>query len=115
MPFRMLTFSVEPHSHGVYISIFKLIRFVRVCTHVNNLNVRNKCTSASLLKHDYRYHQLQKAFAKFYRRHNELVYKLKPDEERMKAYRNQSFTVTEYTKFGKYGFNWVFLISLVKV
>ena len=51
-----------PHrpSYGVYIS--QLIRFARVCSHVDDFNTRNK-----LLKEGYRYHKLRKAFSKFYR------------------------------------------------
>ena len=34
-------------SYGVYIS--QLIRFARVCSHVDDLNTRNKCLTAKLL------------------------------------------------------------------
>ena len=47
-------------SYGVYIS--QLIRFARVCSHVNDFNTRNKCLTAKLLKQSYRYHKLRKAF-----------------------------------------------------
>ena len=57
-------------SYGVYIS--QLIRFARVCSHVNTLN---KCLTAKLLKQSYRYHKLRKAFSKFYRRNYELISK----------------------------------------
>ena len=70
-------------SYGVYIS--QLIRFVRVCSHVDDFNTvcshvddfntRNKCLTAKLLKQGYRYHKLRKAFSKFYRRHYELISK----------------------------------------
>ena len=60
-------------THGVYIS--QLIRFARVCSHVEDFIARNKCLTAKLLKQDYRYHKLRKAFSKFYRRHNELISK----------------------------------------
>ena len=60
-------------SYGVYIS--QLIRFARVCSHVDDLNTRNKCLTAKLLKQGYRYHKLRKAFSKFYRRHYELISK----------------------------------------
>ena len=60
-------------SYGVYIS--QLIRFARVCSHVDDFNTRNKCLTAKLLKQGYRYHKLRKSFSKFYRRHNELVSK----------------------------------------
>ena len=58
-------------SYGIY--IFQLIRFARVCSHVDDFNTRNKCLTAKLLKQGYRCHKLRKAF--FYRRHNELVSK----------------------------------------
>ena len=60
-------------SYGVYIS--QLIRFARVCSHVDGFNTRNKCLTAELLKQGYRYHKLRKAFSKFYRRHYELISK----------------------------------------
>ena len=60
-------------SYGVYIC--QLIRFARVCSHVNDLNTRNKFLTAKLLKLGYRYHKLRKDFSKFYRPHNELVSK----------------------------------------
>ena len=60
-------------SYGVYIS--QLIRFARVCSHVDDLNTRNKCLTAKFLKQGYRYHKLRKAFSKFYRRHYELISK----------------------------------------
>ena len=60
-------------SYGVYISV--LIRFARVCSHVDDFKTRNKCLTTKLLKQGYRYHNLRKAFSKFYRRHNELVSK----------------------------------------
>ena len=58
-------------SYGVYIS--QLIRFARVCSHVDDFNTHNKCLTAKLLKQGYRYHKLRKAFSKFYRRHYELI------------------------------------------
>ena len=60
-------------SYGVYIS--QLIRFARICSHVDDFNTRNKCLTAKLLKQGYRYHKLRKAFSKFYRRHYELISK----------------------------------------
>ena len=60
-------------SYGVYIS--QLIRFARVCSHVDDLNTRNKCLTAELLKQGYLYHKLRKVFSKFYRRHYELISK----------------------------------------
>ena len=60
-------------SYGVYIS--QLIRFARVCSHVDDFNTRNNCLTAKLLKQGYRYHKLRKAFSKFCRRHYELISK----------------------------------------
>ena len=60
-------------SYGVYIS--QLIRFARVCSHVEDFNARIKCLTAKLLKQGYRYHKLRKAFSTFYRRHYELILK----------------------------------------
>ena len=60
-------------SFGVY--ILQLIRFARVCNHVADFNVRNKCLTAKLLRQGYRYYKLRKTFSKFYRRHNELISK----------------------------------------
>ena len=50
-------------SYGVY--IFQLIRFARVCSHVEDFNARNRCLTAKLLKQGYRYHTLRKAFPSF--------------------------------------------------
>ena len=47
-------------SYGVYIS--QLIRFARVCGHVDDFDARNKCLTAKLLKQGYRYHKLRKVF-----------------------------------------------------
>ena len=62
-------------SYGLYIS--QLIRFARVCHHVEDFNARNRCLTAKLLKQGYRYHKLRKAFSKFYRRHNEFQCRIK--------------------------------------
>ena len=60
-------------TYVLYIS--QLIRFARVCSHVQDFKARNKCLTAKLLKQGYRYHKLRKAFSKFYRRHYELISK----------------------------------------
>ena len=62
-------------SYGVYIS--QLIRFARVSSHVTDFNARNKILTGKLLHQGYRYHELRKAFSKFYHRHYELVSKFK--------------------------------------
>ena len=43
-------------SYGVYIS--ELIRYARVCSHVDQFNARNNYLTAKLLKQGYRYHKL---------------------------------------------------------
>ena len=60
-------------SYGVYTS--QLIRYARMCSHVEDFNARNRCLTAKLLKQGYRYHRLRKAFSKFYRRCYELISK----------------------------------------
>ena len=47
-------------SYGLYIS--QLIRFARVCSHIEDFNARNKRLTAKLLKQGYRYHKLRRAF-----------------------------------------------------
>ena len=46
------------------------------CSHLTDLNARNKSLTAKLLKLGYRYIDLPKLFSKVYRRHYELVIKL---------------------------------------
>ena len=56
-----------------YVMYFsQLIRFARVCSHVEDFNALFICLTAKLLKQGYRYH---KAFSKFCRRHYELISK----------------------------------------
>ena len=58
-------------SYGVYIS--QLIRFARVSSHVDDFNTHNKVLTAKLLRQEYRYHKVRKAFSKCYRRHFDIV------------------------------------------
>ena len=51
----------RPKSYGVYIS--QLIRFSRVCSHVDDFNTRNTVLTAKLLKQGFRYHTFHKAFS----------------------------------------------------
>ena len=60
-------------SYDVYFS--PLIRFAQVSSHVNDFNTRNKVLTAKLLKQGNRYHNLRKAYSKFYQRHFDLVSK----------------------------------------
>ena len=55
--------------------IFFNLLFARLYSHVYDFDARNKCSTAKLLKHGYRYHKLRKAFSKYYCRHHELVSK----------------------------------------
>ena len=57
-------------SYEVYIS-----QLIRLCSHVEDFNTRNKCLTAKLLKQCYRYHKLRKAFSKFSRRPYKLIIK----------------------------------------
>ena len=41
----------------------------------DDFNNRNLFLTAKLLKQDYRYHKIRKAFSKFYHRHSELIVK----------------------------------------
>ena len=54
---------------------FRLVRFARVWSNVDDLNNRNLSLTAKLLKQGYRYHKIRKAFSKFYHRHSELIVK----------------------------------------
>ena len=60
-------------SYAVYIS--QLIRFARASSNLSDFNCRNKAPTAKLLRQDYRYFKLRKAFSKFYRRQSALVKK----------------------------------------
>ena len=59
----------------MYIS--QRIRFVKVCSRVEDFNARNKCAhvTGKLLKQGLWYHKRRKDFSKFYRRHYELISK----------------------------------------
>ena len=60
-------------SNGVNIS--QLTRFARASSNLSDFNCRNKALTAKLLRQDYRYFKLRKAFSKFYLRHSALVEK----------------------------------------
>ena len=62
-------------SYGVY--ILQLIRFVRVCSYVDDFNNRNNSLASKLLKQGYRYLKnfVKLFFSKFYYRHLELIVK----------------------------------------
>ena len=86
--FWIVMFSVVPLMGFTFL---QLIRFARVCSHVTNVNARNKSLTAQLLQQGYLYHKLRKTFSKFYPRHYELVSKFK--NIFVMAYRNQTITV----------------------
>ena len=75
----------------MYIS--QLIRFARVCSHIEDFKARNKCLTAKLLKQGYRYHTLRKTFSKFYRRHYELISKF---NVRLKSRIHQGLSEPEF-------------------
>ena len=60
-------------SYGVY--IYQLIRFARVCSHVDDFITRHKCLTAKLLKQGYRYHKLDQ-FRKIIMRYKRIGYNL---------------------------------------
>ena len=64
-----------PHSPSYGVYIIQLIRFARVCSNVDDFNNRNSFLTAKLIKQGYRYHEIRKAFSKFYHRHSELIVK----------------------------------------
>ena len=47
--------------------------FAGVVGHVADFKIQTEILTAKFLKQGYRYHKLRKAFAKFYRRHYDLV------------------------------------------
>ena len=59
----------SPHSTSYGVNIFQLIRFTRVSSHADDFNTRDKVLTAKLLKQGYRYHNIRKAFSKFYLQH----------------------------------------------
>ena len=78
-------------SYGVYIS--QLVRFARVCSHLENFIACNKCLTAKLLKQGYRYHKLRNAFSMLYRRHHELISKF---NVRLKCILHQGLSEQEF-------------------
>ena len=71
--FPILNCDSPRRPYGVYIS--QLLRFARMCSHIDDYNARNKRLTTNFLKQAYRYHKLRKACSKFYHRHFELVSK----------------------------------------
>ena len=94
--------------------ISQLIKFARVCSHVDDFYTRNKCfLNAKLLKQGYRYHKLRKPFSKFYRRHHGLISKFNVE---LKSLLHQTeFNGDLVYKFKKIWGMADFLISLEKL
>ena len=65
---------------------------------VDDFNNRNLFLTAKLLKQGYRYHQIRKAFSKFYHRHYELIVKYNFGLKRFRnrAYQNLYFMVIKF-------------------
>ena len=55
----------------IFLSLFVLL----VCSNVDDFTNRNLFLTANLLKQGYRYHNIRKAFSKFYYRHLEIIVK----------------------------------------
>ena len=64
-----------PRSTSYGVDISQLIRFARVSSRVDDFNTRNKVLTAKLLRQEYRYHKIRKAFSNFFRRHFDIVSK----------------------------------------
>ena len=64
--------SISPEFLMAYTHVSQLIRFARVCNHVQDLL---RVLNVKRLQQGYRYHKLRKTFSKFYRRHYELISK----------------------------------------
>ena len=60
-------------SYGVYIS--QLVRFARICSNVEDFNIRNKSITKKLLQQGFRFHKLLATFRKFYNKYEHLVTK----------------------------------------
>ena len=60
-------------SYWVYIS--ELIRFASASPNLSDFKYRNKAHTSKLLRQNYRYFKLRKAFSKFYLRHSALLEK----------------------------------------
>ena len=91
---------LSSYMYGVNIS--QLIRFARVCTHVDDFNNRNLFLTAKLLKQGCIYHILviRKAFFfKFYHRHLELIVKYNV------WFTNSSATEPEPIFYGDFRYN----------
>ena len=63
MNFLFLDGDVARPTSCVY--IFQLIRVSLVSSHVDDFNTSNKVLKARLIKQEYGYHKLRKAFSKF--------------------------------------------------
>ena len=57
--------------YGVFIS--QLIRFALESSHADDFNTHNTILTTKLLRQEYRYHKIRKAFSKFYWRQFDIV------------------------------------------
>ena len=62
-----------PRGRSYGVCICQLILFARSSTHIKDFNNRKKFLTDKLLKQDYRYHKLRKAFSKLFYRHYEVI------------------------------------------
>ena len=74
-------------SLGVTLMVHIYLNLFALPEHLHMLS--NKLLNAKLLKQDYRYHKLRKAFYKFYRRHFEFDKKISCQSE--KTYETRNF------------------------
>ena len=108
----LLTYLLPCHtSYGVF---SQLIRFVRVCSYVDDFYARNKCLTAKLLKQGYRYHKLRKTFSKFYHRHHELDSKFNVGSHLHRGLSEPEFYSDLVYKFKKIMGRLIFSIRLEK-
>ena len=65
--------------HSTSYGFFFISQLIRVSSHVDYLNTRNKVLTGKLLRQGYRYHKIRKAFSKFYWRDFEIVLTIMSD------------------------------------
>ena len=67
----MVMFLVRHPMVFIFLNLFDLLE----SSHVDDFNTRNTVLTAKLLRQGYRYHNIRKAFSKFYRPHFDIVSK----------------------------------------
>ena len=88
----MEKFPVLPLTVFTFLNLFDLLECL-VTSHVTDFNARNTILTGKLLHQGYRYHKLRKTFFKFYRRHYELVSRIKVG---LKSLLHQGLSETEF-------------------